>query len=449
MQLLSSTSNSPFVDTWTVNTGCEGWVSTNSGSSDGSSYDCYEKEKLFGDYLGANSVDNASLYSMLSSPPVTVDAEQPQECKHKQQLRTQTSCPPRLDLETEEQQEPHLLPDTFTQNIFNSHSSMFVSSNIPHISSVQSFMNTGISSHGTVAHPEVNLSLVNSKNGISFAQSVHDPSHYKANPKLIPSFSVCSTAEPNSMPSLVPTTSLEAVVYSKRRIYQLRQQQEIETFSSFYGGNVLATMFLNHSYFPLVRGRSSGGYNCKPPKELLIPGTRYVTANLRLENINCEDMCLPEWNENELKDSRRIIRIERRYQYNEIVASFSIVGSALENPQTKPACDPDVKVLEISCLKCLTNNNRIDEKQYLNESVLNEPHHSASRELDGLKYKMARSSIGWKFYVTSVEVIKIIELLVGSSSSSDPQQRRKERGRVRSNLAQFWSKHLVSSSKKR
>ncbi|AOA62967.1 GQ67_00034T0 [Komagataella phaffii] len=60
---------------------------------------------------------------------------------------------------------------------------------------------------------------------------------------------------------------------------------------------------------------------------------------------------------------------------------------------------------------------------------------------------MAGNSIGCRYYITSVEVIKIIELLIGSYSTSDPLQRRKERGRMRSNLLQFWSKHLVSFSK--
>ncbi|KAI0461098.1 hypothetical protein LJB42_001429 [Komagataella kurtzmanii] len=428
-------------------------------SSNGFSYNCFNKDKLSGDLLESDfvnsSFDVTTLHSMLS-PPVTADLEQFQEPQHKH--KNQSICHQELKIETEDQQEPYLLPDMLTKNIFNSQSSTFVYSSIPQISSVQSFIDINTFSAVDGAAPEGNSLSVDSTLGLSSDQSFEKLYSYDQNFEKEPQSPACPLVECDLVSIMkASTNSLEAAVNTKRRMFQLRHQNEIESLNVSSDIVVATSNFLNHSWIPLVRGRSFGGNSSRPPKTPLIPGTRYVTAHLRLENNTSEDMCLPQWNERELNDSRRIIRIERRYQSNEIVASFSIVGSAIDHPETKPSSEPDVKVLEVSCLRCFINDNESEEERFVSECTsdearaqraLSEPLTSSfNRETNGRNPQMAGNSIGCRYYITSVEVIKIIELLIGSYSTSDPLQRRKERGRMRSNLVQFWSKHLVSSSK--
>ncbi|AOA61176.1 Hypothetical protein PP7435_CHR1-0001 [Komagataella phaffii CBS 7435] len=408
-------------------------------SSNGFSSSCYNKEKLSGDLLESDfvnsSFDDTTLHSMLSS---SINADPEQSQKPQQRHKNQSSCHQELKIETEDQQEPYLLPDMLTKNIFNSQSSMFVYSSIPQISSVQSFIDTNtFSAVDGGAAPEGNSLSVDSTLGLSSDQSFEKLYSYDQNFEKEPQSPACPLVKCDPVSIMkTSTNSLETAVNTKRRMFQLRNQNEIESLNVSSDIVVATSKFLNHSWIPLIRGRNFGGSNCKPPKKPLFPGARYVTARLRLEYSSCKDMCLPEWNEYELEDSRRIIRIERLFDSNEIVASFSIVGSAVENPETRPVFNPNVKVLEVSCLRCLTNNNESDEENCVN------------KDLDGRNRDMVKDSFGCKYYITSVEVIKIIELLVGSSSISDPHQMRKERGRVRSNLAQFWSKRLVSSSRK-
>ncbi|ANZ77752.1 BA75_05251T0 [Komagataella pastoris] len=386
----------------------------------------YNKEQLSGDLLEANlfasPIGDLILHSMPCAPIIT-DPEQPQEPQLK--YKNQCSCHQELDMKTEDQQKLFLLPDMLSKNIFNSQPSMFVNSTVD----------------------------------ISFDQSVQNLSSYGLNSVEETPSPECASVSLDLISNVEASTkSLEAAVNCKRQMFQLRKESRVKGLNHSGDIDVATSNFLNHSWLPLVRGRHFGASNCRPPKKPLFPGTRYVTARLRLEYSSCEDMCLPEWNEYELKDSRRIIRIERRYDSNEVVASFSIVGSAVENPETGPASNPNVRVLEVSCLKCLINDDESEEEQYVNECKsdkaqaqcdLTEQLNSCSNgELNSPNPKMARNSIGCKYYITSVEVIKIIELLIGSYSTSDRQQRRKERGRMRSNLAQFWSKHLVSSSRK-
>ncbi|ANZ77853.1 BA75_05254T0 [Komagataella pastoris] len=427
-------------------------------SSKGSSYNCYNKELLSEDLLEANPfaspIDDLVFHPM-PSPPINVDSEQPQESQLKH--NNQCSCLQELKTKPVDQQELYLLPNMLTKNIFNSQPSMLVYSYIPQISSVQSFIGKNTSFLANDTALEGKSLFVDSTIGISFDQSVQDLYSYGLNCADATPSPECPSGNLNLLGSMEAcTNSLEAAVNSKRRMFQLRKQNIIEgvNYSDDIADSKLT--FLNHSWVPLVRGRNFGGSSCRPPKKPLLPGTRYVTARLRLEYSNCEDMCLPEWNEHELEDSRRIIRIERRYDSSEIVASFSIVGSAVENPETRPVSNPNVRVLEVSCLRCLTNDKESEGEQYVDENAADEEHHcvtepqkpSFGKDLDGRTHKISRISAGCKYFITSVEVIKIIELLVGSFSISDPQQRRKERGRVRSNLAQFWSKYLVSSSKK-
>ncbi|KAI0464196.1 hypothetical protein LJB42_001800 [Komagataella kurtzmanii] len=461
MQFYLATPTTPFVDNLTIPSGSGAYSKSNGNNSNSFGHSHNGKEELTDDLLTADFVDppidDAILYSMLS-PFMNATTEQPQEFQDEQQHQNLSGCYQELLVQTEEQQQLDLLPNMHPENIFNSESSMFVYSSIPQRNSVHSLISVNTSSLAPDSAEGGGLSFVDTI-GPSFDHSVETSLSYGMNStdSTLPS-SARSSVGLDLLPTVAApassVSSLETIINSKRQKLQFRQHNRIEEVNTPHGIKAQAPVLLNYSSLPLVRGLSSGGNNSRPPKEPLIPGAQYITALLRLENSSCEDLCLPEWNEDELKDCRRIIRIERRRHSNEIVASFSIVGSATQNPQIKPASDSDVQVLEVSCLQCLVNHDETDEGKQ--GSSPNETQHSSAqppksnlnRTLSGSSHRAAGSSVGYQYYITSVEVIKIIELLVGSHLIEDSQQKRKERGRVRSNLVPFWSKHPVSSSKK-
>ncbi|KAH3679024.1 hypothetical protein WICMUC_001219 [Wickerhamomyces mucosus] len=179
-----------------------------------------------------------------------------------------------------------------------------------------------------------------------------------------------------------------------------------------------------HPKYKIVRGISSGGTATKPPKIPTLPNHQFKQVQLKLNNISLDDLCFPEWNELEKSDKRRIIRLERYQIGNKIYCDFKILGSAKENPiATKKSLNNGVSVLEVSCLE-----------------VFNKP----SDDLDEDESAPAKDDLERSFYVTSVEVIKIVELLIGVESE-DLSERRRERGRIRSNLVPFWSRKSISS----
>ncbi|KAG7697114.1 hypothetical protein KL930_002436 [Ogataea haglerorum] len=178
--------------------------------------------------------------------------------------------------------------------------------------------------------------------------------------------------------------------------------------------------------YPLVRGLNSGGSTTKPPPPDRTGRSQYLKCKLSILDGDEEAVCLPEWGEDEKADKRRIIRIERRQRRNEVIVSFHILGSA-DQHETRPAPD-GVDVVEVSCLECYQN---LDYSEDDDTTVVTR---------DGVE------SLSRQFYITSVEVIKIVELLIGSQSTSQ-KERRAERGRIRSNLVPFWSKKPISSKK--
>lgn len=127
-----------------------------------------------------------------------------------------------------------------------------------------------------------------------------------------------------------------------------------------------------------------------------------------------EHVCNYPWTQGEMKDRRRIVRIERRQRGHRIYADFSIVGCANDNPEIAPP-PPGADVIEVSCLlwdKASDENNP-----------------------------------GPDLYITSVEVIAIVETLI-QSKLMEPSLRRRERGRIRLNLLTFWLKPLYHSKTK-
>ncbi|OUM54731.1 hypothetical protein BVG19_g4151 [[Candida] boidinii] len=197
--------------------------------------------------------------------------------------------------------------------------------------------------------------------------------------------------------------------------------------------NSAAPMF-SSCRFPVIRGISSGGSAARPPKS--INGAfQFRKVKLNLIDASIKDNCYPEWSKSEIEDRRRIIRIERRQEGNSIIADFKIIGSANENPTVIPHYDAEVDVLEVSCLECSVNNSLNDDYS-----------DSESEGCIPASPKEKFSNIGSAYYITSVEVVKIVELLIGFQNP-DPEERRRERGRIRSNLVPFWSKKPIFSKK--
>lgn len=154
---------------------------------------------------------------------------------------------------------------------------------------------------------------------------------------------------------------------------------------------------------PIERGVSSGGSATRPPP--LEPNSDYEYRKVGLQVVNAavSEICLPHWNHYESSDKRRIVRITRVQDGCHVKAVFSILGSAKEHPIP----DAQDNFVEVSCLECETDQ---------------------------------------EFYITSVEVVKIVELLIGCEGTNS-ESRRRERGRIRSNLVPFWSRKPISSKK--
>lgn len=193
--------------------------------------------------------------------------------------------------------------------------------------------------------------------------------------------------------------------------------------------------------YRVIRGVSAGGCTTRPPKQSIDSDSIFLPVQLNLHGASVDEICYPKWSIGEKQDRRRIIRIERIQSGPKLIANFSIVGSANDHPVTVPP-GPDVDVVEVSCLECSVKPNDDYDSQ------------SSDDEKDG--NGMMQSGMGMnyvkgeedgethQYYITSVEVVEIVELLIGTQLK-DPAERRRERGRVRSNLVPFWSKKSISS----
>lgn len=161
----------------------------------------------------------------------------------------------------------------------------------------------------------------------------------------------------------------------------------------------------------VVRGSISGGSVTKPPSSAPKPGCYYAPAHLVYENEELEGVRSMPWNNMEHMDGRRIVRIERTQVGAAIRVQFTAVGLAVEKPHPAPA-PAGVSVVEVSCLHKTT--------------------------LD--------CGIAAGYYITSVEVVSIVETVIGAENL-DSALRRRERGRIRSNLLPFWQKRPLLSKR--
>lgn len=189
--------------------------------------------------------------------------------------------------------------------------------------------------------------------------------------------------------------------------------------------------------YRVLRGVSAGGSSSKPPKENQYSSAEFVPVQLHLDGAELPDICFPMWGAGELEDGRRIVRIERTQEGPNLHAKFSIVGCANENPVPLPG-GPDTDVIEVLCLQCEVMENNDEE----------DTNGSDDTQLPLLSLSIysgygGRYHTGYEYYITSVEVVGIVELLIGTQLA-EPQERRKERGRIRSNLVPFWLKKPVS-----
>lgn len=182
--------------------------------------------------------------------------------------------------------------------------------------------------------------------------------------------------------------------------------------------------------YRVIRGVSAGGCSTRPPKQSIESDLVFVPAELSLHGAAVEDICYPQWSAAEKQDRRRIVRIERTQNGPRLTAHFLLVGAANENPVPEPA-RPDVDVVEVSCLECSVTSG----EDYDSQSSDDEGARYVKSEVDGTSHQ---------YYITLVEVVEIVELLIGTRLK-EPSERRRERGRVRSNLVPFWSKKPISS----
>lgn len=152
------------------------------------------------------------------------------------------------------------------------------------------------------------------------------------------------------------------------------------------------------------------------PMKVSFPGSNEASSGDRPQHINLkilgtvliEEINQVPWTDFETMDGRRIIRVDKTQEGNIVKAYFLIVNPHVSvNPNY---VTPGLEYVEVSCIK------------YVHK--------------DG---------ITTEFLITSVEVIQIIEYLVGSNHTNIPL-RRQERGRMRSNLASLWHKNCSSTS---
>lgn len=214
--------------------------------------------------------------------------------------------------------------------------------------------------------------------------------------------------------------------YSDVTTSSCANSSSFDNFSPVSSQSSYSANSIHESAYPkyrVVRGISSGGTASKPPKVPNLPGHHFKQVELELNDASVEAMCLPEWNESEKQEKRRIIRLERYQVANKIVCDFKILDSSKEHSNTSSDLPNGVDVVEVSCLE-----------------AFNRP----SDDLEEDEATPAENGLQRSFYITSVEVIKIVELLIGVGSQ-DLGERRRERGRIRSNLVPFWSKKPISS----
>ncbi|CAD1810244.1 unnamed protein product [Candida parapsilosis] len=285
-----------------------------------------------------------------------------------------------------------------------------------------------------------------SSNNIS---GVHPPHPPQPPPLSTMSSSSADQLSYTSSPGSVTTTRQQMPEKQLNKKSPTQRQRRTTTSKRENKSPVLTTSTSSIIQHPLsdrkryrvLRGVSAGGSSTRPPKEALNSDSIFLPVELNLVGASVEDICCPKWSTSEKQDRRRVIRIERIQNGPQLTLNFSIVGSADENPITLPA-PPNVDVVEVSCLECDVRTN----DDYESQSSDDETGYTKTQGSKNKRFVNTDPETGrnFQYYITSVEVIEIVELLIGTAFA-DASERRRERGRVRSNLVPFWSKKSISS----
>lgn len=164
------------------------------------------------------------------------------------------------------------------------------------------------------------------------------------------------------------------------------------------------TLFSDLKRYPIVRR----------PINIMVTGStiaytsqdqnqKSVEIDLKIVQGSLGNILSYPWNSLEISEGRRIVRIERFQHVQTLQAQFLIFRTNINSKEKKPKSDY-LDYLEVSCI-------RFDYK-------------------DG---------VTTNYFITSVEVIEIVEFLIGNKSLRSALK-WKERGRIRSNLSALWFK---------
>ncbi|CAX44400.1 conserved hypothetical protein [Candida dubliniensis CD36] len=418
--------------------------------------------------LPNDSSTSSSLYSYASAS-ASASAPQPQVHPRQEQMNTGSSfgfsSTPTQSTFTHtsantplQQQQHDLYPVSNSMNSILDNSNLVyhpakfeVSSNIINPAIQQQSLNLDL----TQAYPQPPLSSTS---------TTFDPITYNSSPTIsqpqftsqsLPNLSSANTGKKTTSKrtkSRTPTTTSRSApsVIKKEETNAFK----ISTHAIAKQENDSSSLPSGNRRYRVIRGISAGGCNTKPPKESMEGKAIYYPMNLNLNGASLKDICYPKWNESEKQDRRRIIRIERIQQGPVITANFSIVGAANENPVVLPPSNPIIDVIEVSCLECdvKINNSHVSDGSNFYDSQSSDDEITGNQgDASGVGGRKSPNYIKnefnddyYQYYITSVEVVEIVELLIGNQFR-DAAERRKERGRVRSNLVPFWSKKPISS----
>lgn len=161
--------------------------------------------------------------------------------------------------------------------------------------------------------------------------------------------------------------------------------------------------------YPLVRGVLLGGSLTRAPEVPPGRNIRYTPVELDVESAAPLHVCFPPWSSFELHDMRRIVRVKRWQSGPRIEVEFEVLGAAVDHPEPEDGSHTP-GVVEVSCIG----------------------------------FSLTSGAPPDRFYITLVEVLKIVELLTQPRFQNIVEKRR-ERGRVRLNLVPFWLRKPISS----
>lgn len=208
----------------------------------------------------------------------------------------------------------------------------------------------------------------------------------------------------------------DEVIHDWRRAEELSAKSRIHSVPQSSSGGLLILQNTNSCMssssipyelpsliYPIIRRGSLGGMKYE---------SFGIDTKLQLLDINfypsLESVMQAPWSLSEEEDSRRIIRIYRHQRGGRVDLYSEILDSQFVIPPKNTKAD----FTEVSCIK-----NSYDREE------------------------------GCAYYITSVEVLNVIEMIIGGRYL-DRKKKRIERGRIRSNLCSLWlSEFSVTRSK--